>query len=208
MKRKMQLLTLMLFAAGALAGFLSGLDLTARAEIQSPASAQNPCAKKKGQNPCNPCAKKKGMNPCNPCAKKAMNPCNPCAMKKASDEVYTPAIAYSDWKKINKKPLLSKPHSEMLVTTFANATAQAAIKSKQSSFPVGSILVKESHANQNGKPGMKGMIFSMEKTADGWFWVTTDATGHIMEKGDSAKMQMCAECHQSAKMDSAFLRRK
>lgn len=208
-KRKIQLLTISLFTIGTLVWSVSGFNLTASAEIQSTPAAQNPCAKKKGQNPCNPCAKKKGMNPCNPCAKKkAMNPCNPCAMKKASNEVYTPATAYSSWKKINKKAFLSEPHSGMLVTTFANTTAEAAIKSKQASFPVGSILVKESHANQNGKPGMKGMIFSMEKMADGWLWVTTDATGHVMEKGDGAKMQMCAQCHQSAKMDSAFLRTK
>jgi uncharacterized protein YdeI (BOF family) len=31
----------------------------------------------------NPCAKKKAQNPCNPCAKKAQNPCNPCAGKMA-----------------------------------------------------------------------------------------------------------------------------
>ncbi len=220
MKRKIQLLTVMLFAVGALAWNLSGFDPSVSAEIQSAAAAQNPCAKKsqnpcnpcakkKGMNPCNPCAKKKGQNPCNPCAKKkAMNPCNPCAMKKASDEVYTPATAYSGWKKINKKAFLSEPHSGMLVTTFANSTAEAAIKGKQTTFPIGSILVKESHANQNGKPGMKGMIFSMEKTAAGWLWVTTDATGHVMDKGDGAKMQMCAQCHQSAKMDSAFLKAK
>ncbi|MCI0389046.1 MAG: cytochrome P460 family protein [Acidobacteria bacterium] len=221
LKRRLQLLTIILFAASALAWSANGFNLTASAENQSSAAAQNPCAKKKGQNPCNPCAKKKGMNPCNPCAKKmgqnpcnpcakkkAMNPCNPCAMKKASSEVYSPATAYSGWKKINKKAFLSEPHSGMFVITYANSTAEAAIKSKQSSFPAGSILVKESHADQNGKPGMKGMIFSMEKTADGWFWVTTDATGHVMEKGNSQQMQMCAQCHQSAKMDSAFLRTK
>ncbi len=210
--RRLQLLTIILFAASVLVWSANGLSSTANAENQSAAAAQNPCnpcAKKKGQNPCNPCAKKKGQTPCNPCAKKkAMNPCNPCAMKKASGEVYTPVTAYSGWMKINKKPFLSEPHGGMLVTTFANATAEAAIKSKQASFPVGSILVKESYADQNGKPGMKGTIFSMEKTADGWLWVTTDATGHVMEKGNSQQMQMCAQCHQSAKMDSAFLRAK
>ncbi len=208
LKRRLQLLTIILFAASALAWSAKSFNLTVNAENQSTTAAQNPCAKKKGQNPCNPCAKK-GQNPCNPCAKKkAMNPCNPCAMKKASSEIYSPATAYSGWKKINKKAFLSEPHGGMFVITYANPTAEAAIKSKQSSFPAGSILVKESHADQNGKPGMKGMIFSMEKTADGWLWVTTDATGHILEKGDSAKMQMCAQCHQSAKMDSAFLRTK
>src|SRR6266508_1004143 len=220
LKRRLQLLTIILFAASALVWSANGLSSTANTEDQSAAAAQNPCnpcAKKKGQNPCNPCAKKKGQNPCNPCAKKGQNPCNPCAkkkamnpcaMKKASGEVYTPATAYSGWMKINKKPFLSEAHGGMLVTTFANATAEAAIRSKQASFPVGSILVKESHADQNGKPGMKGTIFSMEKTADGWLWVTTDETGHVIEKGNSQQMQMCAQCHQSAKMDSAFLRAK
>jgi hypothetical protein len=200
LRRRLQLLTIILFAASALVWSANGFNLTASAENQSLTAAQNPCAKKERQNPCNPCAKKKG--------KKGMNPCNPCAMKKASSEVYPPATAYSGWKKINKKAFLSEPHGGMFVITYANPTAEDAIKSKQSSFPAGSILVKESHADQNGKPGMKGMIFSMEKTADGWLWVTTDATGHVMEKGASAKMQMCAQCHQSAKMDSAFLRTK
>jgi hypothetical protein len=47
----------------------------------------NPCAVKKGCNPCaaNPCAAKKACNPCNPCAaKKACNPCNPCAAAKVA----------------------------------------------------------------------------------------------------------------------------
>src|SRR6266542_6375479 len=140
---------------------LAATTVVAASDPQNPCAKKaqnpcNPCAKKKGQNPCNPCAKKKGQNPCNPCAKKAMNPCNPCAkkkamnpcaMKKASGEVYTPATAYSGWMKINKKPFLSEAHGGMLVTTFANATAEAAIRSKQASFLVGSILVKESHAD-------------------------------------------------------------
>src|SRR6266545_1419351 len=135
LKRRLQLLTIILFAASALVWSANGLSSTANTEDQSAAAAQNPCnpcAKKKGQNPCNPCAKKKGQNPCNPCAKKkAMNPCNPCAMKKASGEVYTPATAYSAWKKINKKPLLSEVHNGIFVVTYANPTAEAAIKNRQ-----------------------------------------------------------------------------
>ncbi len=103
---------------------------------------------------------------------------------------------------------MSQPHGNMFVTTFANPTAQAAIKGKAGNFPVGSILVKESHMNSNGKPGDKGTIFAMEKTADGWLWVTTDPTGHVTGKGDSQQMQMCSQCHVSAQMDSAFLRKK
>ena len=63
------------------------------------ASLCNPCAAKKGCNPCggkvvkasacNPCAAKKGCNPCaakkacNPCATNVASACNPCAAKKA-----------------------------------------------------------------------------------------------------------------------------
>ncbi len=126
----------------------------------------------------------------------------------ASGEVYQPAASYSEWTKINSKPLLSQPHGGMLVTTYANPAAQAAIKSKASSFPVGSILIKESHSNSNGKRGEKGTIFGMEKTESGWLWITTDATGHITGKGDSNQMQMCAQCHAGAQTDSAFLRKK
>jgi len=198
MKRRVQLLTLFVFLSGFTAFAVASTDL-----VVNPANAME-----EPQNPCNPCAKKKAQNPCNPCAKKAQNPCNPCAGKQASGDVYEPATSYSRWTKINGKPLLSEAHGGMLVTTFANPTAQAAIKSKASDFPVGSMLIKESHTNSNGKLGAKGTIFGMEKTAKGWLWITTDATGHVTGKGNGEQMKMCAQCHASAPMDSAFLRKK
>jgi hypothetical protein len=201
----------------AISVFLSGLIALAFAESgaaaetgrpqagqQQPANPCNPCSKNKSQNPC----AKKAQNPCNPCAKKAQNPCNPCAAKKASEEVYEPARSYAGWAKINGKPILSQAHGGMFVTTYANATARTAIRSNESSFPVGSILVKESQVSIGGKPRDKATVFAMEKTSSGWLWVTTDPTGHVTGKGDSEQMKMCAQCHAGAKMDSAFLRSK
>lgn len=226
-KRAVQILTVMVFVFGVFGFGLSGAISNAM-ESQTPSALSadeattaqnpcakkkaqnpcNPCAKKKAQNPCNPCAKKKAQNPCNPCAKKAQNPCNPCAKKMASGELYEPATAYSKWGKVNGKPILSQPHGGMLETTFLNKTAEAAVKGKASEFPVGAILVKETHMDQNGKRGEKGPVFAMEKTANGWLWITTDATGHLTGKGDGQMMQMCAQCHAGAAMDSAFLRKK
>ncbi len=220
MKKKWQILTVSLFLSGFLGLGFTSSGLAARVGNQPPSPPQkpanpcNPCAKKKGQsnpcaqkkkgqNPCNPCAKKKGQNPC---AKKAKNPCNPCAVKKASSEVYAAAVSHRGWLKVNQQPILSQAHGGAFVTTYANPTAEAAVKSKAASFPVGSILVKDSFANASGKPGAKGTIFAMEKTEHGWLWVTTDATGHITGKGDNQQMQMCAKCHTTAKMDFAFLR--
>jgi hypothetical protein len=198
-RKSWQVLTLVLIL-GSLAGLAAGhTGLTTKAA--GTIDGQHPA------NPCNPCAKKV-QNPCNPCAKKAQNPCNPCAGKKASEELYAPAVAHNGWTKINSKPLLSDAHGGVFITTFANPTAQQAINSKAGGFPVGSILVKESRASANGKPGEKGTIFGMEKTADGWLWVTTDSTGHVTGKGNSSQMQMCAQCHAGAHMDSAFLRKK
>jgi hypothetical protein len=199
MKSAYQVLALFLFLAGFVVFGLRQTGFASKPDCKSELEEQQSG---------NPCAKKKAQNPCNPCAKKAKNPCNPCAGKEASDEVYQPATSYSGWTKINSKPLLSQPHGGMFVTTYANPIAQAAIKSKANEFPVGSILVKESHANANGKPGEKGTVFAMEKIKSGWLWVTTDPTGHITGKGDSTQMQMCAQCHASAKTDSAFLRKK
>lgn len=214
MKRRLKLVTVFVFLSGFGALVLASPDSAAKLSDQSqigqqkPANPCNPCAKKNAQNPCNPCAKKKAQNPCNPCAKKAQNPCNPCAAKKASEEVYQPAVSHGGWTKVNAKPILSEAHGGTFVTTYVNPTAQAAIKSKAASFPVGSILVKDSHANSNGKPGEKGTVFGMEKTAGGWLWVTTDPTGHVTGKGDSEQMKMCAQCHAGAPMDSAFLHKK
>lgn len=200
-RKSWQILTLVLFLTSFVALALGRTALMPGPKDKSAVEAQQPA------NPRNPCAKKP-QNPCNPCAKKAKNPCNPCAGKKASEEVYAPAISHSGWTKINGKPLLSQAHGGVFVTTFVNPTAQQAIKSKAKSFPVGSILVKESHANSNGKPGEKGTIFGMEKTESGWLWITTDPTGHVTGKGDSNQMQMCAQCHAGAQMDSAFLRKE
>ena len=209
-KRAVQLLAISVFVSGFVAFAFSDFGVVATAASQpeagqqKPANPCNPCSKNKSQNPCS----KKGQNPCNPCAKKAQNPCNPCAAKKASEEVYQPATSYSGWAKINGKPILSQAHGGMFVTTYANPTARAAIKTNDGSFPVGAILVKESHMNSNGKPGQKGTIFAMEKTTSGWLWVTTDPTGHVTGKGDSQQMQMCAQCHAGGKIDSAFLHTK
>ncbi len=200
-RKVLQVVTIILFLSGF--GALSFADSMLASDNEGGAEAQQ----QKPANPCNPCARK-AQNPCNPCAKKAQNPCNPCGGKMASSEVYTPATSYSGWLKINSKPILSHPHANMFVTTFANPIAQAAIKSKAGQFPVGSILVKESHMDANGKPGAKGTTFAMEKTAEGWLWVTTDPSGHVTGKGDSQQMQMCSGCHQSAQTDSAFLREK
>jgi hypothetical protein len=202
-----QLLAISVFLSGFVAFAIadSGIVATAatqpEAGQQKPANPCNPCSKNKSQNPC----AKKAQNPCNPCAKKAQNP---CAAKKASEEVYQPATSFDGWAKINGKPILSRAHGGMFVTTYANPTARAAIKSNAGSFPVGAILVKESHMNSNGRPGEKGTIFAMEKTNNGWLWVTTDPTGHVTGKGGSQQMQMCAECHAGGKLDSAFLRTK
>lgn len=157
------------------------------------------------QNPCNPCAKK-AQNPCNPCGKKAQNPCNPCGSKTASSEVYPPAASHSTWTKINKRPLLSQAHGGVFITTLVNASAEAAIKADAKTFPEGSIIVKESYVDSKGKPGAAGTIFAMEKTQDGWIWITTDSTGHITGKGDNKQMQMCSQCHSVAKRDYAYLR--
>jgi hypothetical protein len=205
-KRTVQLLSILVFLSGFVALAFAGSGTAARpgqpqAGQQKPANPCNPCSKNKSQNPC----AKKAQNPCNPCAKKAQNP---CAAKKASEEVYQPAASFGGWAKINEEPILSRAHGGMFVTTYANPTARAAIKANDASFPVGAILVKESHMNSNGKPGEKGTIFAMEKTNNGWLWVTTDPTGHVTAKGDSQQMQMCAQCHAGGKIDSAFLRTK
>ncbi|MBI4468751.1 MAG: cytochrome P460 family protein [Acidobacteria bacterium] len=193
---------------GAVTVFLLGATLAA---LPSPGVLATPNQtgkqdQEKPMNPCNPCAQKKAQNPCNPCAKKAQNPCNPCGGKMASGEVYVAATSHRGWPKVNTKPLLSKAHGGMFVTSYTNTTAQSAIRGAAASFPVGAILVKDSYANESGKPGAKGTVFAMEKTQDGWLWVTTDAKGHITGKGNNQEMKMCADCHAQAKMDYAYLR--
>lgn len=189
--------------------FLTGFVVLGFGEARPGVRPQEESAAEQAPYPGSLFEMKEAQNPCNPCAKKKVqNPCNPCAAKQASGEVYAPATAYNEWAKINSKPFVSKAHNGVFVTTYVNETAQRAIKTKMSAFPVGSILVKESYSNAGGKPGEKGTIFGMEKTAEGWLWVTTDPAGHVTMKGDSGRMAMCAQCHAAANTDSAFLRKK
>ncbi|HXG91418.1 MAG TPA: cytochrome P460 family protein [Blastocatellia bacterium] len=121
------------------------------------------------------------------------------------------ATEYKSWAKLNDKPILSKGHGGKWVVAFANKAADDAIKSgKTSSFPAGSIFVKEAYKDDGGKPGELSDLTVMEKRAgfdpanNDWYWAMTDPKGNVMTNPEmkmpvEGKVQMCSACHIQAK---------
>lgn len=198
MIRKTQLIILVVFllAVGTLFYFAPDRRFAALAQQQNP--PPNKTAASPSPTP--------PRNPCSPTVRKPRNACSPTPI--AEHEFYEPATTFSEWKKLNEAPILSEAHEGMWVVTYTNPVAQEAIKAGQNTFPVGSILVKDSFIDDNGAPGGRVAVFAMEKKKDGWLWVKTNIQGNIMRAGNSAAMKTCSQCHTAAKTDSAFLKKK
>ena len=161
----------------------------------------------KAQNPCNPCSKKKQtQNPCNPCGKKAQNPCNPWSGKmKATGKVYQDAANYRNWAKLHE-PNLSVGHGGKYVVTYANASADAAIKSGRFPFKNGAKFIKEGYEDAGGPPGELTTLYVMEKRSKDWYYAMTDVKGNIQMEGMSKQAQMCHSCHAGAQKQILSLR--
>jgi hypothetical protein len=205
MRRKNQTIILVAFllAVGAYFYFVPNGRKAVIAQQQNPPSS-NTAPSPSPTAPKNPCSPTK--NACSPTVKKPRNPCSPTGVI-VENEVYEPANNFSGWKKLNETPILSEAHEGMWVVTYANPVAQEAIKAGQTTFPVGSMLIKDSFIDDNGAPGGRVAVFAMEKRKDGWLWVKTNIQGEIMRGGTSATMKSCAQCHTAAKTDFAFLKK-
>lgn len=206
MRRKNQIgiLVAFLLAVGAYFYFAPNGRKAVIAQQQNPPSSNaapspSPTAPK---NPCSPTVR----NPCSTTVKKPRNPCSPTGVI-VENEVYEPANNFSGWKKLNETPILSEAHEGMWVVTYTNPIAQEAIKAGQTTFPVGSMLIKDSFIDDHGAPGGRVAVFAMEKRKDGWLWVKTNIQGEIMRGGTGATMKSCAQCHTAAKTDFAFLKK-
>lgn len=189
------------------------------------AYGDNPCAAKKGCNPCNPCAAK---NPCNPCAA-ACSPCNPCGA--AGDAEITPDEArtaydclrgemqgyarsgiagsdsYTGWENVATAPYQSATHGSRYVNNYVNDTGAEAYKKYEDigKAPVGTVVAKDSFvAHGDGKLSV-GPLFMMEKMPDGfneasgnWKYTMVMPDGNVAGVTDgpgSDAVEFCIGCH-------------
>lgn len=84
-------------------------------------------------------------------------------------------------------------HSDA-VEIFIDPTMAAALKGPNEiqQWPVGSIIVKDSYANNT-----RNLTAVMEKRPDGsWFWAEYNADGKALYSG---KPDVCVECHDNRK---------
>ena len=79
--------------------------------------------------------------------------------------------SWADWQSyvnVSPGPWISKTHGKRFVEIYVNEVALEAYKTPGATLPVGSIIVKPSWKNEDGKPGADGPLFIMEKMAAGF----------------------------------------
>ncbi len=118
------------------------------------------------------------------------------------------ADQYKRWAKVNDIPVKSATHGGRLVFTYLNEMAKSAGMSGKLPFPIGSILAKESFANNNGSPGAPGPLFIMEKREAGYDASNGDwkyamvVNGKVARVGNGvgkSPVKFCAACHSVVK---------
>jgi len=100
---------------------------------------------------------------------------------------WPPAPGFSE-----RKPSFTS-HSDA-VEIFVNQPMSAALAGPDpiTQWPVGSIIVKDSYANNT-----RNLTAAMEKRADGtWFWAEWNADGKAIYSG---KPDVCVDCHDNRK---------
>jgi hypothetical protein len=116
--------------------------------------------------------------------------------------------------KINRNPFVSKDHGRRWVNTYANEAALPMIFEEEGTFPVGSIIVKESFEDDSGAPSnTRGPTFVMEKRESGfnpaqndwWYaihWANPEGPNASADgkplywRTPAPKVNYCFKCHK------------
>jgi hypothetical protein len=118
---------------------------------------------------------------------------------------------YASYTKLTDKPFLSLDHGNRWVDVYVNSIGVAAYDSS-AAIPVGTIVVKTSVEDDDGKPSsIAGPIYVMQKRATGyapgeedwWYaihWaqpIGDNFKEPIYWRGKSPRVDYCANCHSS-----------
>ena len=123
--------------------------------------------------------------------------------------------SWADWQSyvnVSPGPWISKTHGKRFVAIYVNEVALEAYKTPGATLPVGSIIVKPSWKNEDGKPGAEGPLFIMEKMAagfaperDDWIYAfqwadppekwQAELGSNVDLRSPSEKVEYCGDCH-------------
>lgn len=118
---------------------------------------------------------------------------DPTGAQEIWDRVH--AEAYTSWKRApgyETRKDSNTSHADA-VDIYVNSTMDAAITSGASTWPVGSLIVKDGWSGSTHK-----LVALMEKRDSGWYWAEYDAD----EGGEatySGSPSVCTGCHESGK---------
>ena len=118
------------------------------------------------------------------------------------------AKAYQGWKRYNTSPYLSKSHGNHYLNNYANAKAAAYGKFEDAgTFPVGSVIAKDSYSATPTGELIIGPLFIMEKMPKSFEYITADwkfteilADGTVLGQTNgkgSERVEYCISCHLS-----------
>ena len=126
---------------------------------------------------------------------------DPAGAKDLYDRVHQ-GEGYRAWKRAPQFPYRKASftdHSDAVeIFVDPNMTRALAGPDKITEWPAGSIIVKESYANNT-----RNALAVMEKKPDGsWFWAEYNADGKALYSG---KPEVCVECHDNRKSYSDWV---
>ncbi len=102
--------------------------------------------------------------------------------------------AYRTWERApgcEERKATNAPHSDFVDIYVNEPLAQAARSANTSSWPLGSVVVKDGFDTD----GELEIIAIMEKREDGWFYAEYDAQGDVDYSGQPS---VCLSCHAAA----------
>lgn len=143
---------------------------------------------------------------------------------------YAEIEGYRKWKRINKSPYFvqskfamlcrdtrkeqineakNNPHIDTYITVYVNAIGKQAMRAtKNVSFPVGSVIIKEKYEidkttykmKPNSPPKLMTVMIKRQKgyspTTGDWEYLVTKGNGELQARGKIAK---CQNCHAKQK---------
>jgi hypothetical protein len=124
----------------------------------------------------------------------------PEASGAALQEFLTQANYQQTWKMWPGKEALyqgTEPHG-VLLTTYVNDAALAAIEGKQGKLPAGSLIVKENYGPDKNLMALTIMyrVEGYNPDAGDWFWLKYLPDGTVEAEG---KVEACIACHGTKK---------
>ena len=116
------------------------------------------------------------------------------------------AAEYHTWARFNTAPYLSVTHGNKYINNFANEIATSYARFEEAgTFPVGSVIAKDSFSVTESHEILLGPLFVMEKMPEGfneisgdWKYIQIQPDGTVLgeTKGEGADaVKYCIACH-------------